>query len=122
MRLELPYLPPASFSPNSRVHWSVRSRDSKQVQKDVLYLLREQFRIIPSYKAIALKYCIVVPDSRRRDYENFVSRCKPITDAIVRCGIVKDDAPEYIKEYSLTFEVVKGKKATVIEVREIVER
>ena len=116
IKIELPYLPPASFSPNSRVHWAVRSKDGKIVKEDVYHLLREQCTTIPHLKAVALKYIIVVPDQRRRDYDNFISRTKPITDALVAAGLIADDTPEYIKDFRLTFECVKGKKATIIEV------
>ena len=119
IRIELPYLPPASFSPNSRVHWAVRSKDGKMAKEDVYYLLRAQCTTIPQLKVVALKYTIVVPDNRRRDYDNFISRTKPITDALVAAGLLKDDTPQYIKDFRLTFEVVKGKKATIIEIVEV---
>jgi crossover junction endodeoxyribonuclease RusA len=112
----LPYLPPASFSPNSRVHWAVRAKDGKTVKEDVYYLLRAQLTTIPQLKAIALKYTIIVPDNRRRDYDNFIGRTKPITDSLVAAGLIPDDTPQYIKDFRLMFECVKGKKATVIEV------
>ena len=116
IRIELPYLPPASFSPNSRVHWAVRSKDGKMVKEDVYYLLRAQCATIPQLKAITLKYTIVVPDNRRRDYDNFISRTKPITDALVSAGLIPDDTPEYIKYFNVIFVYEKGKKATIIEV------
>ena len=116
IRIELPYLPPASFSPNSRVHWSARAADGKTVKEDVYYLLRAQLTTIPQLKAIALKYTIVVPDNRRRDYDNFISRTKPITDALVHAGLLPDDTPQYIKDFRLTFQYEKGKSATIIEI------
>lgn len=119
IRLELPYLPPASFSPNSRCHWSKRHRDGKVVENNVFYLLREQFATIPRFKRANLHYTMVVPDSRRRDYENFVARCKPVTDALVTAGLIPDDAPKYVLDYKLVFEVVKGKSATIIEIKEV---
>ena len=119
MIIELPYLPPASFSPNSRAHWAVRSRDGQMVKADVYFLLREQYRTIPSYKAIELHYTIVVPDRRRRDADNFRAMTKPITDALTLCDIIIDDTPQYIKENSLVLEYVKGKKATVVEIVEV---
>ena len=44
---------------------------------------------------------------------------KPITDALTLCDIIIDDTPQYIKENSLVFEYVKGKKATVVEIVEV---
>ena len=116
IRLALPYLPPASVSPNSRCHWTKRHRDGKVVANNVFYLLREQFATIPLLKQINLRYRIVVPDRRRRDYENFVARCKPCTDALVKAGLIPDDAPQYVLDYKLVFEVVKRKSATIIEI------
>lgn len=121
IRIELPYLPPASFSPNSRVHWSVRSKDGEMVKNDVYDLLRAQLTTIPQLKAIALKYTIVVPDNRRRDYDNFISRTKPITDSLVHAGLLPDDTPQYIKDFRLTFQYEKGKSATIIEIEEVKE-
>jgi len=89
------------------------------VKADVYFLLREQYRTIPSYKAIELHYTIVVPDRRRRDADNFRAMTKPITDALTLCDIIIDDTPQYIKENSLVFEYVKGKKATVVEIVEV---
>jgi crossover junction endodeoxyribonuclease RusA len=119
IKIELPYLPPASFSPNSRVHWAVRSKDGEMVKNDVYYLLRAFCTTIPQLKAIALKYTIVVPDNRRRDYDNFISRTKPITDALVHAGLLPDDTPQYIKDFRLTFQYEKGKSATIIEISEV---
>ena len=91
--IELPYLPPVSFSPNFRGHWSKRHRDGRVVKENVQYLLMEQFRPIPSFRRVELHYTIVVPDRRRRDYDNFVARGKPITDALVDAGVIPDDTP-----------------------------
>jgi Holliday junction resolvase RusA-like endonuclease len=119
IKIELPYLPPASFSPNARCHWAVRNRDNEMVKNNVFFLLREQFATIPKLQRISLHYTIVVPDKRRRDYDNFIARCKPITDALVYAGLIADDTPQYIKDFRLTFEIVKGKKATIIEIKEV---
>jgi Holliday junction resolvase RusA-like endonuclease len=89
------------------------------VKNDVKYLLRAATTTIPQLKAIALKYTIVVPDNRRRDYDNFIARCKPCTDALVHAGLLPDDTPQYIKDFRLTFQYEKGKSATIIEINEL---
>lgn len=119
IKIELPYLPPASFSPNSRCHWSKRHEISGLINSDVYMFLRQQFKIIPLLGHIKLHYTIIVPDQRRRDYTNFLARCKPIEDALVYAKLIKDDAPEYIDCPSLTFKYQRGHSATIIEIEEV---
>ena len=130
--LSLPYLPPVTFSPNWRGHWSKRARDGRQVKEDVHWILYERYgNDLPRYHQISVKYIVVVPDRRDRDESNFRSRIKPIEDGLrddyeklkgmpailTWLGLVADDTPKYIKQpIDFEFRYEKGEKKTIIEI------
>jgi len=89
--------PPAECSPNSRAHWAVRAKAVKEYKM----LARAETRKIPDEQQayiwaayqkdepIHVIYEFCPPDDRRRDFDNFVSRCKPYLDGI--CYVVGID-------------------------------
>ncbi len=110
--ITLPGLPPASYSPNSRVPYWARSKDSHDLLDDLRILLIEagwDHKRIPMPRARVTFHL----DKRRRDHDNLIPRLKPVWDNLVRAGVIEDDSlrvlgwPEYRHEY--------GKPKTVIE-------
>ena len=94
LRFTVPYLPPASYSPNSRVKWTAKrgkKGDNHRVLEDVRVLVLEagwDQKIIP---VANIEVTFHFPSRIRRDHENFIARCKPIFDALVRLGVLPDD-------------------------------
>lgn len=117
IRIELPYLPPREFSPNSRGHWSERARAGRRVKNDVYALLREQVSRLPMfYRNPLISVRWGLPDKRRRDHDNLVAMTKPIIDALVGV-VVTDDDVRTIQVHYEWFDSPRTPK-TIVEVRE----
>jgi hypothetical protein len=128
-------LPPETFSPNWRGFWALRAKDGRRVKEDIHLVLYERFGTkMPRFDKISLKFIVVVPDRRARDYDNFISRTKPLLDSIrddyvkiksmpaqlTWTGLVADDTPKYIcRPIDLEFRYEKGEKKTIIEITPI---
>lgn len=102
-----PDLPPKEFSRNSRVHWSTIHRVQDQVADDIYLLLRESgWTPGTPLDSAVVSIEFVVPDKRVRDADNLITSSKPIMDALVTHGVIKDDSlavigiPEYSYRYA----------------------
>jgi len=115
----LPYLPPACFSPNSRCHWSKRKQWADQIEVDMRVVLYSFVATRYTFDKIELKYIICCKQQRKRDFDNFVARTKPMTDAMVRIGLLADDSPEHITELSLQFLKVYSADYTRIYIKRV---
>ena len=133
LRIEIPGLPPRECSPNARAHWKVRSltaQDYKEVVTMLANVERHKAHWTAPDKA-KVHVVFVLPDRRRRDRDNLITRAKPLIDALglfreVRnkkgkvisaygADIIIDDSPEYADiTYELRYE--KGVSKTVVEV------
>ena len=131
VHIELPYLPPAEFSRNARCHWAVLHRAQERVNDDVYALLVEAgWTPGQTWEKASIKITLLLPDERDRDWDNLVTRCKPVLDALVNAGRIKDGgkmvAPGFLAGDSLRAigipEIVpqyrKGRPGTLITVRE----
>tara|TARA_Y100000310_G_scaffold179115_1_gene179099 strand:+ start:2726 stop:3091 length:366 start_codon:yes stop_codon:yes gene_type:complete len=90
LKIVYPGLPPKEFSPNSRCHWSTRSKVGLKVQADVTLLIMEQGWVpknVLERAVVRFKYGL--PDKRRRDLDNLIGASKPMLDALV--GVVIQD-------------------------------
>jgi crossover junction endodeoxyribonuclease RusA len=109
--IELPF-PPASLSPNARLHWRALDRAKKQYKADCAWLLFQTPVPELGDGRIPLTITISPPDRRRRDRDNMQSAIKYGLDTLaVHWGV--DD---YLFDPSYRFaEPVKGGRV-VIEV------
>ena len=119
----LPYLPPASYSANSRTHWTAKRGKrgaNRDVLDDVRILLAEQnwrcrytgllrhgdCQHRPPLERAKISVCFGLPDKRRRDPGGLQERAKSCFDSLVRLGVLADDSlgvigwPEYSHHYS----------------------
>ena len=130
--ITLPYLPPASYSANSRVHWSAKRGKrgaNHDVLDDVRMLLAEQRQsgLAPPidgnncWHKVHIKVIFGLPDKRRRDPGGLQERMKPMYDALVACAVMQDDDlrvigwPEYSHHYS------PKQTSTTIRIEEVLE-
>lgn len=109
LRIELPWLPPASYSPNSRAGWQEKRGprgDNNKVQDDVRVLVLEagwDGEVFPAARCWATFH---LPTRAKRDHDNLVARTVPIWNALVRLGVLADDSiavigfPQYGQIYS----------------------
>lgn len=102
--LILPW-PPASCSPNARVHWSKKSKAAKAYRSACFLLCRAAKITVPQGDLI-LSLEFMPPDGRRRDDDNLVAAFKSGRDGVAEAlGI--DDC-RFATLIKLSKETVKG--------------
>jgi len=126
MRIEVPFLPPVEYSPNSRDFWAERHEAGKVYHDAVFYCCvdarnrgyREGLSF-PLVKA-KLNLTVVFAEMRLRDEDNLLARFKPGLDAVVDSGLLLGDDVEHL-EIGRVGAVVDLKLAplTIIELDEI---
>lgn len=102
----IPKLPPMLNGEKGllRMHWSRR----KKLNERWVWLIREQKpqkhsgRVIVEFTRVS---------TRRADLDNIAASFKPVGDALVKCGVVKDDNSGVIKELRVKWE--KGREQGV---------
>ena len=99
LRIELPYLPPDSYSPNNRGSWAEkrgRKGDNNRVSEDVWALVIEAGWDGEPLKAARCWMTFHIPTRHKRDPDNMVAKTKPIWDALVKAGVLADDTIDVI--------------------------
>jgi len=106
MRIEVSQLPPESSSPNARVHWGKRYRDTlgrggygeavyyECVQVRNSLLAGGDFR---PFRRPVLSLTFVFPSYRDRDEDNLRARFKVGQDMLVRAGLIRQDDMKHLK-------------------------
>ena len=126
VRIEVPFLPPVEYSPNSRCSWAEKYK-AGEVYHDAVYYCCVSARnrgyreglSFPLVKA-GLNLTVVFAELRLRDADNLLACFKPGLDAVVDSGLVLDDDVEHL-EIGEVKVVVDPERAplTIIELEEI---
>lgn len=128
LTIEVPLLPPAEYSPNSRAHWSARKR-AGDVYGNAVFLSATDARNV-AYKGRTASDCwqplehaeleieIIFAEERIRDEDNHRARFKPGLDALVRAGIIRYDDMAHLKTRIICSVDPQRAPLTVIRVRE----
>ena len=126
VRIEVPFLPPVEYSPNSRDFWA-KKYEAGKVYHDALFYCCVDTRnrgyreglSFPLVKA-KLNLTVVFPELRLRDADNLIARFKPGLDAVVDSGLILADDVEHL-EIGEVEVVVDPERAplTIIELEEI---
>lgn len=120
LRLTIPSLPPAEFSPNSRVPWPKRYQAGLIAKDEVIALILEQGWQGPALAGSTVRITWGLPTKGEIDWDNLVARTKPYVDGLVDAGVlVGDSVRDYQPEYRW-FDSPKNPQ-TIIEV-EVKER
>ncbi|GAI65317.1 unnamed protein product [marine sediment metagenome] len=126
VRIEVPFLPPVEYSPNSRLYWTEKHRAGKVYHDAVFYCCVDArnrgYREGQSFPLVRAKLnlTVVFAELRLRDEDNLLTRFKPGLDAVVDSGILLDDDVEHL-EIGEVEVVVDPERAplTIIELDEI---
>jgi len=81
------------------MHWSKWSREKNEWMHDIFFLVKESRNAIPKHLGhITITKIIIYFDKiRTRDESNYEPMIvKPLADALVHAGIIKDDTADYI--------------------------
>lgn len=121
----LGYLPSPILSPN----WRPFSAGSKyqlmaerdRLIQDVVMLAKDAMARAgiserPAFERVTITYSFICPFSRRRDADNYVGRMKAAQDALVKAGVIADDAHEHVSIADPIFEVQPGRRDTIISI------
>ena len=121
----VPGLAPASWSGNSRAHWSKRHRDADEYAERVVCAVLEQdggpFLIPMTEEPWPKAHLTLVQRAiRPRDHDNFLASFKPGLDTLTTkgkrpLGIILDDTPECLS-IEVRTERVKHKRDECIVV------
>jgi len=126
VRIEVPFLPPVEYSPNSRCSWAEKYK-AGEVYHDAVYYCCVDVRnrgyreglAFPMVKA-KLSLTVIFAELRLRDQDNLLARFKPGLDAVVDSGLILDDDAEHL-EIGRVDPLVDPERAplTIIELDEI---
>ena len=81
---------------NQRLHWRAEYALKKSLRSAVTLAVKAQK--IPPCDSVHVVLVYVPRDRRRRDSHNLVPTVKVAVDALVSCGVLADDTPEYLSE------------------------
>ena len=109
--ITLDFLPPEEYSPNSTACWQAKSRAGKRA-KEAVYCYAKQTRQEPMTYA-HVHYHVIIAQERPRDVDNWLARAKPMTDGLVRAGLIKADDHKHCR-LSISFEVDKSRAPRTI--------
>lgn len=95
----------------------------RKYEKIACDAVRACSRGFKAHGPVTLRYTFYEPESgQKRDHMNvFAFADKVIQDALQKCGIIRDDSPEYVDGSQIlhTFKYTKGMPRIEIEVIEI---
>jgi len=118
----MPILPPAAMNPNSRGHWTAKSKAAAEFRDAVrLYCISERNLIkgwVPFSRPV-IDLTFIYASLRDRDEDNARAAFKPGLDGIVDAELLLGDSPKSLITGKITM-VVDKKRApsTIIELRE----
>lgn len=78
--IELPW-PPKELNPNSRIHWSEKSKAAKKYRADCHLITKASGVVVPE-GAVLLDITFCPPDRRRRDDDNCLASFKSGRDGV----------------------------------------
>lgn len=112
---------------NARRHWRTVARDNEEWKAIVegkatavreAWEARHGLRWRP-LRVARLSVTFIVPDHRRRDWDNLISTMKPELDGIVAAGILVDDSTDVIGFIRFEVEYEKGITGTRFRIEEL---
>lgn len=89
---------PDGLSLNSRAHWRVKNRSTRDVR---ILVAHEAIKAsIPQMQRMQVELVWVVNDRRKRDPDNVIGLMKPVADGLasntgISVNLVADDSPEF---------------------------
>jgi Holliday junction resolvase RusA-like endonuclease len=100
-------------------HWRKRQEKAKLWHETIYNLcLEHKIEPIKDYPVI-VETQTYFKDNRKRDSSNYITANKLIEDGLVKCGILKDDGPDYILANFVYAPIRKAKEnKTILIIRE----
>lgn len=104
--------PSKDLSPNSRVHWSRKSKAIKAARYYAKFSVMRCLDALPLYgkPGPAVSYIFHPCDNRRRDLDNLIASTKAFSDGIADALLVNDAT------FKLSFAIGETRKPACVEV------
>lgn len=123
MKLEL-HIPALPKLPNTLLgaHWRSRASNAQKWKKLVVQSLFDCATSLPSHPLKKARIYLIRRSPRQCDFDGLVGSFKPVLDALVKCMVIEDDAPQHIEcTYSWEKTSTKGQgiKVTIESIPEI---
>ncbi len=116
----IPYMGPSLNSIYSGVHWNERKKQADFGHIACKAAIRKA-GIKPFDYPVRLTFIPVLgKKARARDCSNYSYAAKIIEDGLVRCGVLQDDSPKYVKSFSISEPVVDRESPSGFKI--IIER
>jgi hypothetical protein len=80
---------PKSLNKKLAMHWAKRQKENKAWDMMIACAVRDKLPKKPLEKAVIH---ITRHNYRMLDYDSVVASCKPVVDALVTAGVIKDDS------------------------------
>ena len=116
LRLVYPNLGPYECSATFHGHWRTIHKAFQRAKEDTLKLIREQWATVEPIPHPMIRLTFGLPDVRKRDWANLISRCKPMFDALTDAGVIPGDS---VFDYQMdrpAYFISRRNPQTVIEV------
>ena len=105
-------MPDPKLSANGRAHWRAKSKLTRHLRSRTMLICSSELDRSQTITSYQLHF--VHPDNRRRDFDNFTSRCKAALDGISD-AFDQDDSTWAME--APTREVIKGQSTVKITLK-----
>lgn len=109
--IQLPFATP-SQNVYQRWHWRERNRYRDTVTSLIRAHLLATLAALPRVAPYRVGLEVLRQGLRDMDYGNLVGGCKPVLDALVKVGVLYDDAPKWVREHYDQERVPRGRERT----------
>jgi hypothetical protein len=102
--VHIPSAPAYALSPNSRVHWRVKHRQSVAVKEATQMAC---IGVPALHGPVVLTWTIFLGKSGRRcDIDNLIPCLKPCQDMLALCGVIDGDTPDVVRQIVIADQVL----------------
>ncbi|KKL44333.1 hypothetical protein LCGC14_2366730 [marine sediment metagenome] len=118
LEITIDHLPDKRLSPNSRVHWAVRYRATKEAKEEIGWLAKVGWGDSEPMMKARISYMFHAKVHRKRDLDNLLASCKAYQDGLIEVGVIFYDDADHLEIGSI--ELTQGQEnKTVILVEEV---
>lgn len=122
--LTIPGCPAYSLSPNSRCHWAIKQRESRDVRQSVMAMLSWHRVLVPFTVPVRLHWTVYLPKGgKKRDLDNLLPCLKPAQDQLVSSGVIPGDSPRWIPTTPTVEQIPwskhKGEPKIIVRIEEV---
>jgi len=109
------------YTKANRSGWKQGNREKRNAQEIVGCNIRQQLHRVQITNPVFVNFKFTEPN-KKRDHDNVASfATKVVFDALVQCGVLKDDGWDEVLGYSVEFEEDKENPHIEITIKEVID-